>query len=57
MDGREMGSTYVTNDNQFVSIYSSPIELIQNISERRDGKADGCNAGGAGIRAIFCEAS
>jgi len=47
MDGREMGSTYVPNDNQFVSICTSPIELIQNISQRRDRKPDGCDAGGA----------
>src|ERR1041384_2600475 len=57
MDGREMGSTYISNDNQFVSICTSPIELIQNISQRRDRKSDGCDAGSACVRAIFCEAN
>jgi hypothetical protein len=56
MDGREMGSTYVVNDKQFVSIYSSPIELIQNITQPQDRKPDGCDAGSGGVRAIFCDA-
>jgi hypothetical protein len=56
MDGREIGSTYVVNDNQFVSIYSSLIGLIQNITLRKDGKPDDCDAGSACVRAIFCEA-
>jgi len=41
-----MGSNYAANDNQFIAIYSSPIDWIQNIRGWRDRKTDGCNAGG-----------
>jgi hypothetical protein len=43
---REMGFELRVNDNQFVSICTTVIDWIQNISELQDEKADGCDAGG-----------
>jgi hypothetical protein len=34
------------NDNQFIAIYTSAIDWIQNIRGWRVEKADGCDAGG-----------
>ena len=48
-------SITATNNNQFGSIYTSVIDLIQNITRRADRKPDGCDAGGTGVHAIFCE--
>jgi hypothetical protein len=41
-----MGFELRVNDNQFVSICTTVIDWIQNISELQDEKADGCDAGG-----------
>jgi hypothetical protein len=52
VDGRERWELR-ENDNQFVSIYTSLIDLIQNITQRRDRKPDDCDAESMRVRAVF----
>jgi len=40
-----MGLELHADDKQFISIYTSEIDWIQNISPRPDEKADDCDAG------------
>jgi hypothetical protein len=39
-----MGSTNADDDNQFVLLCTSLVDLIQNKTRRADLKADDCNA-------------
>ena len=52
-----MGLTNAADDNQFVSIYTSVIGRIQNITQQQDRKADGCDAESARARAVFSDLS
>jgi hypothetical protein len=44
-----MGLNYAVNDNQFGWLYTSFIDLIQNITQYPDRKTDGCDARIRGI--------
>jgi len=41
-----MGFELHADDKQFIGIYTSAIDWIQNISRVQDEKADGCDAAG-----------